>query len=309
MLPWCVTAVLVLIVAPLSWFLRADPSSFLWILMWTMATPAILSIFVGYGLSKGNFWGPDMQIPSFITTRPLTNEDLVAVKMKVAAASAALAWLLITGFLALWFSCWANLDALSMLRVGYWMAYGHTQAPQCLIAMLLLVAGAFLTWRFLVNPLWIGLSGSQARVIASGAVYILLIALGLAALAAAINRDAEVRAWIHWDPNRLLSILEWLAAVLLIAKAWAATVWWRSISLRRARAYALFWLCSASILIVLAILLWARGALVLALMAFCGFLPLDPVRLRNLLILGALLLIPLARPALAPGVLAKNRHR
>ena len=50
----------------------------------------------------------------------------------------------------------------------------------------------------------------------------------------------------------------------------------------------------------LALLIWADGLLGVSLMALLDIPPLDPLRLRNLLLLLALLAIPFARIGLAP---------
>ena len=95
-----------------------------------------------------------------IGVRPLATNELVAIKLKVAARSAAIAWLIVLVFLALWLPLWANLDGLAMIRVGFWMAYGHSVHPQYAIAALIVLGGMLLTWKFLVGGLWIGLSGT-----------------------------------------------------------------------------------------------------------------------------------------------------
>ena len=59
---------------------------------------------------------------------------------------------------------------------------------------------------------------------------------------------------------------------------------------------------------VLALLLWAGGTLSLALMDILGLPPLDVDRLRALLLLITLLVLPFARLGLAPSSLAGNRH-
>jgi hypothetical protein len=128
------------------------------------------------------------------------------------------------------------------------------------------------------------------------------------ALVIAVNNDVAFRAWLRRDPNRLLSWFEWAAALVLAAKFWLAAFAWRNISRQRVRQYLLAWCGGVLCLLALGWILWADGMLTMALMAVVDFLPLDPIRLRNLLVLVALLVIPLARLGLAPASLAKNRH-
>src|SRR6185436_1576660 len=121
LLPSCIGALLVLIIGPLSWLLRNDAGSAVWILAWTLAMPMILALPLGKGFSKADFWSKDLSLPAFVAVRPLATGELVVTKMKVAALSAGISWLLVLVFLSLWLPLWANLAPLMMVRVGFWM--------------------------------------------------------------------------------------------------------------------------------------------------------------------------------------------
>ena len=308
LLPFCIATLLLLCVLPLSWYFRNDSNGTLWILGWTLAAPLILGAPVGKGFSKLDIWSRGLSLPAMIAVRPLATNALVAIKLKVAARSAAIAWLIVLVFLALWLPLWANLDGLALIRVGFWMAYGHAVHPQYAIAALILIGGILLTWKFLVDGLWIGLSGNLKLFIASAAIYCVVPLLAMLGLAQVLNHKAAVRAWIREDPNQLLALIEWIAALGVIAKFWISARAWRGFEPRRVWQYVLFWCAGAVSLVALALLLWADGLLNLSLMALLGFPPLDPLRLRNLMLLLALLAIPFARIGLAPASLAKNRH-
>ena len=101
--------------------------------------------------------------------------------------------------------------------------------------------------------------------------------------------------------RRKPSTFAWIAALAVITKFWVAAFSWRNIAPQRIRQYLVIWLGSTLCLIALAMLVWA-GYL-------RYFLPSDIYRLRSLLILVALLVIPFARVGLAPSALARNRHR
>ena len=299
LLPLCIGAMLILLIGPLSWIMRKDSDSTLWILGWTLALPVILAAPVGKGFSKPDFWSSDLLLPPFQAVRPLATGELVVIKMKVAALSAAISWLLVLTFLSVWLPLWADLAPLSMIRIGFWMIYDHSVHPQYLIAALAIISGMFLTWKSLVGGLWIGLSGNRKLFIASAAVYCLVALMGIISLVMLFEQK-EFRAWIRDDPNRLLSYLEWVAAFGVIVKFWLAAFSWRRISSQRVRKYLLVWLGSTLCLVALAALLWAGARL---------YLPLvDADRLKSLLILIALLAIPFARLGLAPSSLARNRH-
>ena len=47
---------------------------------------------VGMAFCKPAFWSEDLDVPAFVAVRPLSSAELVAIKVKVAAVSAALSW-------------------------------------------------------------------------------------------------------------------------------------------------------------------------------------------------------------------------
>jgi hypothetical protein len=308
-LPLSVGALLLLVIGPISWHMRDDSGTACWILMWTLAMPVILALPIGKGFSAPDAWSKNMAMPPFVAIRPFASGEIVMAKLKVAALSAVTSWLLVVAFLSAWLPFWAKLDQLAMVRVAFWMAYGHSMTAQYFIGALSLITGIFVTWKFLVGGLWVGLSGSRKWFVASAAAYALALLLAMIANVILLHHVEEVRSWVRDDPNRLLSWCVWLAAACVIAKFWLAAFSWRNIRRDRVQKYLLAWFCGTICLIALALLLWAGGLLVMALMEFFDFLPLDPLRLRGLLILVALLVIPFARIGLAPASLAKNRHR
>ena len=308
LLPACLGALLVLFIGPLSWCFRADAEVSLWILAWTLAAPLILALPLGKQFSKPDFWSKDLSVPAFVAIRPLASGEMVVCKLKVAALSSILSWLLVLAFLSLWLPGWANLDSLGMIRVGFWMAYGHSVYPQYAMAALSIVAGAFFTWKFLVGGLWIGLSGRWNWFMGSAAAYCLVFLMALITVSILIHHDAAVRRWVREDPDRLLGGIEWIAAAAVVAKTWMAARFWRGVSPTRVCKYLLSWLAGTLCLLTLAVLLWADGLFDLLLIGVPDFLPLDAIRLRNLMILLVLLAIPFARLGLAPASLARNRH-
>jgi len=309
LLPSCVGALLLLVIGPLSWFLRDDSGSATWILAWTLVMPIILAFPLGKGFSKADFWANDLTLPTSVSIRPLANGEIIVIKMKVAALSAAISWLLVLTFLALWLPLWADLAPLMMPRIGIWMTYGHSMWAEYAISALFIMAAALVTWTLLIGGLWVGLSGNRKLFFGTAAVYCFVPLAAFIVLTILLNHDQAVRAWATEDPDRVLSIFEWIATLAVIAKFWLAAFSWRSIGKPRVRAYLLLWTSATLLLAVLAILIWAHGSLDLELMGLMDFLPLDVYRLRNLLILVTLLIIPFGRIGFAPSVLAKNRHR
>src|SRR5262249_39819331 len=141
------------------------------VLVLALATPVAFAWPIGKGFSKPDFWSQDLSFSTFIAVRPITSTDLVLIKMKVAAVSAVLSWLLILVFLSVWLPLWGNLEWLGRAGLLIQGTYGSSLLPPFAIALLLLVAGVVLTWRFLVSGLWLGLSGNKKVFVASTLPY------------------------------------------------------------------------------------------------------------------------------------------
>ena len=308
LLPGTVAAILLLVVGPLSWHLRDEAAIVLWILPQTLAMPVVLAAAMSKGFSKPDFWSAHLALPSFVATRPMATGELVVAKLKAAALSAAMTWALVFAFLCLWLNLWAKVDQLSMLRIGFWMVYGHSVYPQYAIAALILAACILLTWKFLVNGLCVGLSGNRKLFVGSAIAYCLVAIIGISAFAWLLNHDQQFMAWVRHDPNELLRVFEWVVVVAIIAKIWLAAFSWRRISWRRTWQYLMFWAGATLLLMTLAKLIGADGCLTLSLMSVLDFLPLDPYRLEYFLILVGLLTVPFARLGFAPSALSYNRH-
>jgi len=103
LLPMFIGGLLAFVIGPLSWYLRNEPGAALRILATTLAMPIILALPVGKAFSKPDLWSSDLSLPSFVAVRPLATSELVIVKMKVAALSAAISWLLVFAFLLIRF--------------------------------------------------------------------------------------------------------------------------------------------------------------------------------------------------------------
>jgi hypothetical protein len=84
------------------------------------------------------------------------------------------------------------------------------------------------------------------------------------------------------------------------AKFWIAAWSWRDAHRLHVQQYLALWLCGTAAWIAFGLLLWV---------GLLQIVPSDGHQLRSLVILCALLAIPFARLGLAPGSLARNRHR
>jgi hypothetical protein len=288
-LPAVVGGVMFLIIAPTSWLASSDARYTLWLLIGTLATPIVLALPVGVAFSKPVFWSEDMAMPAFVAVRPISSQDLVAIKVKVAWASAALSWVTVLVFLAMWLPGWANLDLVS--RLGARLFAGYSAGAMYSLAVLIPIGGAFLTWRSLVSHLWSGLSGMRPLFLAS--------VFSLVALVAGVPLDAgRLMVWLLRDPSRF-GMFVWVAIVAVIAKCALAAYVWRGGSLRYVRAYVPIWLAGTASVLTLGMVVWGLVRV---------YLPFAD-RLRVAIILLALLTVPIARVGLTPSLLARNRHR
>ena len=292
-LPALVGGVLAAVVAPFSWFSRGDANGSFQLLVGTLATPIMLAIPVGMAFARPMFWSEDLALPAFVAIRPLTDEQIVAIKMKVAAASVAISWLLTVCFVGLWLSLWANVDAVSQLAIQWWAFHEHSPLSVFGTVALILVAGVVLTWRFLVSRLWSGLSGSRPLFMASVMSAVLVVIAGM------VFPADRLPGWVLENPARMGGVV-WLMSIAVVAKCWLAAYSWRRVSARHLRQYALVWGAATTCLLTLTMLLW--GVLRI-------YVALDIYRFQGFMILVALLAVPLGRVGLAPSCLARNRHR
>jgi hypothetical protein len=286
-LPAVVSGVVLLIIAPTSWLASSDARYTLWLLIGTLATPIVLALPVGVAFSKPTFWSEDLTVPAFVAVRPLSSQDLVAIKVKVAAASAALSWVVVLVFLAVWLPLWANLDRVS--RLATQLVTDHSAGAVYGLAVLVPLGSMFLTWRSLVSHLWSGLSGRRPLFLAS--------AFSLVALATGIPLDAgRLIVGLLRDPSRY-GLFVWVAIVAVITKCALAAFVWRGVSRHYVRDYVLIWFAGTASSLALGMVVWGLVRV---------YLPFD---LRVAIILLALLTVPIARVGLTPSFLARNRHR
>jgi len=292
-LPVLVGGALVGVVAPLSWVSRGDASGSLQLLLGTLATPIVLAIPVGMAFARPTFWSEDLSLPAFVAIRPLTDEQIVAIKMKVAAASVAISWLLTICFVGLWLSLWGNVDSVSQLAIQWWAFHERSHVSVYGTVALILIAGVVLTWRFLVSRLWSGLSGSRLLFMASVMSAVLVVIAGM------VFPADRLPGWMLADPARMARVV-WLLSIAVVAKCGLAAYSWRRVSARHLRQYSLLWAAATTCVLALTMVLWGVVRIYVA---------LDIHRFQALMILVAVLAVPLARVGLAPSRLARNRHR
>ena len=292
LLPACTAFALILIFGPFSWVYRNDPRSTMDTLVRILAVPIVLAFATGKGFIKPEFWSTNLALPTFLATRPLSSGEVVISKMKVAALSVAITWVLVLSFIALWLPLWADTTQLKRLLIEFRMFYPHSWH---VITILFVIALVVLTWRCMVSGLWVGLSGSRLYYIGSLCLQVIVPALLLPAAGICSNIiDSEIREHTEGLNTIVFSAVGWILALAVMAKLWITVFSWSKITPRRTWQYLLIWTVATLGFVALGILSrpWA-----------------DMYRLERLYILGALLIFPFARLGLAPSSLAKNRHR
>jgi hypothetical protein len=258
------------------------------ILLGVLLTPPFIATFAAAAVSKSIPNASDSYgVTPFIATRPLTNAELVAAKLKMAIRSTIAAWLLVLIAIPLALELSGTsavaLDRLHRLSQIVGM-------PRAVVVLLLLLSGCIAsTWKHLVQSLYIGLTGRASLI--KGSV---LLVLGFFFL---FGPFAE---WII-DSHRLgelWSALPLIFAILVGLKMIAAT--WIVVHLYHSRLL-------TDRTLVTGAACWSVA--VLALYGVLVWLLDTPHIPHYLLLLLAILAIPLARLSAAPLALASNRHR
>jgi hypothetical protein len=242
--------------------------------------PLLDAFLMGYGPGRVSPWYPHQAgVSSFIAARPLRSTTIIAAKFKVALLRTLAAWgmtLVLLLAMLVYFGQYKG-----MLNWGD-LVLGRLSPLEGVVVLVLLIA---LTWLFLIQNLYVALSGRKWIGYLSGGVgFLLLMAV----------------AFFFGDPERFnpRASLPWVAGGLIVLKLFLAGWFFRILQRRRlvsATALALgagLWL--GTVLLVFGLLVYLRPD---------ERLPL------HWLALGAVLLLPLARPAAAPLALEWNRHR
>jgi hypothetical protein len=251
--------------------------------------PLILAPFFGCFLGRtGTSAGNPYQLSSFTATRPLDGTALVAAKLKAAGLTTLTAWAIVLLAAAVWFAYSGSHEQLSQAWNQLRQAYPSGRVAA--IALLGFCGPILVTWRLLVNNLWVGLTGRawivRGSMLACG---VALPAVCMAWAGVTENPDLGHRFWLD---------LPWYAAVAALVKLLAAACVGHTL-LRRGligpRAL-------TRVLVVWLLAVASQFGLL------CTAVSLDDVP-ALLLASGAVLSVPLARLLAAPLALAWNRHR
>lgn len=291
LMPLAVAAVLALIVTPTLFQEGLGIEATMLVLGWLLVTPLLLALAIGMGFGKPDLWTRDTSLPPFLALRPLRCGDWVMLKLKVAALSALLAWLLVLVVTPLWLAHRGDVRPL----VAWWetrvLIEGGARAWGS--AVLVIPCVVVLTWQLLVAGIFTGLSGRPALVTASVAGMMACSFGGLMTWLWFINHPAQHSRLTDWLPG-----LVWVLGIWVVLKLWLGAWGWhralqRDLVTRRNAAVCLgCWLAGVC---ALAAPLWAMRSIALW--------------IECLWLLAAMALMPLARIPFAALALAENRHR
>jgi hypothetical protein len=291
-LPFGVLLTLVLIVGPAARLSGRGPEATARTAVWMAILPIVLAIPVGKGIAKPAFWSVELGLPAFLSTRPVTNGQIVAAKMRAAAFSTLLAWALLLVAAPIWL--WLAGD-LNDLR-SFWGTFCaiYSSPARWAIPILALFAAVVLTWNFMIGSIWCGMSGRP--LLYSGAVVLSAVCFVCMLILLTWFMDSPGRhREVFWA---MLPWLPWTLAAFFILKAWlAAGAFWRArqcgiVTFGTAGRYLCAWIVGTCCLVVLGWLMSPRVEW-----------------FRDLLCLAALLACPIARVGAAPLAVARNRHR
>jgi hypothetical protein len=256
-----------------------------WRLLCILLVAPVLVGMLGGG-ALGNLVDPLSRSESraFVLTRPISTLSIVRSKLVAAAIMTAAIWILFLGYVSLLLLRPGFIQSIqaAATSAGTWKAVGYA-----LIGLSLLV---LLTWKSMVESLWICLTGRKwvETAVTFGTVGFFFVSVGLG-------------LWIGFHPQwhaAALAAVPWLMGFLLALKLVAAVF----------VVYGLLQQCASSAAgVALMAALWlavvfSLSALALALLP-PEFAPATKV------IPGVALLIPFARLAGAPLALCWNRHR
>jgi hypothetical protein len=301
LLPASVGVVLLLIVLPatLVRYLAGEPLSanlILWILFWIFVLPFALAFILGQGFGKTNFWGKELGLTLFHAVRPMTGEVWCAVKLKTAAWSALVTWLLVFVMAALWLAAcvdWSRLPVNSFFVL-------QTFQPDLLTGVVVLSAGVvlfvfatliLLTWRLLAANIYLGvLDNKYLFNLSVCIVFITLFSapgLGMWCLQHPVEFERLLLepAWLPWT----LAVC-CLLKLGLAARLCSVAMQRGMVSARTALKYFTVWLFGTEALLLLVLIAPVSGAM------------------SHLLALVAVLALPLVRVSLAPFAFARSRH-
>lgn len=260
------------------------------------------AVLAGYLTGKAGAWGGDLVLTSFLATRPLSSSALASAKIRTAAWSAALAWILFALLAPLWLKCLDTADEVANMLRPHFVEFTRYQVVG-VVALVLMGLWA-LTWGQAAAVLTLTITG-RGWVVNLGVMFYLL----MASLLIVIGRSAYLDGSAEFE--RLLRTATWCAGVLLALKLVASI--WALVDGRRSGLLTTtdlavpvgMWILGTSSLVALVVWLVPTEGLPVGAVAGGVANRLSAERLALVCVLA----MPLARLIAAPRALSLNRIR
>ncbi|HJT15790.1 MAG TPA: hypothetical protein VJ853_00305 [Thermoanaerobaculia bacterium] len=233
-----------------------------------LCTPPFMAMFVAASVSSG--------LTTFTTTRPLTDGGLIAAKLKATIASTLVTWWIVLAALAL-----TSRAALTDLAHQLAAIVGVPRAIA--VGVVLIAMPMLVTWKQLVQSLFIGMSGRTWLPKASVFAALAFLAIAVPLAHWAITTDAALRF--------LWNALPWIIAALVIVKTAAAM--WIGTRLPARQLVATAIVYNVAVFTLYALLVWIFPELIVR---------------HYLLAFLAIVAVPLVRVSAAPLALSRSRH-
>jgi hypothetical protein len=247
--------------------------------------PAAAGFFVGFGMGKSSFWARDLQLGSLTALRPMSCAELARAKLRAAAISTGLTWVVVLVLAPAWVLLSGQTTVVRTLLAEWFGGLSGWEIAILIPTALVGVVG--FTWLQIVGGMCLSLTGRAAVVNGAALLYGALAALFVG-----------LGVWLDFDPaaQRAVQVILGLVGFPIVLLKLAGLIWTRKWSEAHPD-QVLFRL--APIWLVVA------GCLVVALEIG---LPEGPVP-AHLVALYGVLLLPFSRLRVVPAAVAWNRHR
>jgi hypothetical protein len=260
-------------------------------LCWIVVTPLLIAFVLGKGLGKSDLWSGDSGTSPFLSTRPLSNTQWIGTKMKMGAAAAMAAWALLIVMTSGWLWLWCDREQLA--RGWAMLEQSCTPIRLYSASTIILLTLVFLTFRFLVGSLYVGLSGKRWLMNLAACGVFSAIFGGIFGALALSQHPLDFR-WIKDNPGAFAVGL-WIVFAVKVGAA-LSLAWYgcrkQWVTAFAAGRYAAFWTIATGVLV-----------------AGAWILPLIDESWKWVLTALALFIVPMLRVSFAPIALASGfRH-
>ena len=292
LLPYAVTSFYAMLLLVIPLLTKMDASTTLRVFIAAIALPVLLSAVVGVGFGKLDFWSKEFALSPFLSNWPIREGEIIAAKLKVAAAAVVISWTVGALSICLWLFFWCDASQITYEWQNFLkeMPTGSSQITVILGAAAALV----ISWRFLIANLHWGIWGRPKYFLAgaAGASLVGLAVIVLGVLFFTSNNGGAYRRLVYFP------LLPWLIAFAVTTKfTVAACAFGNSlrrglVSLRFVVGYVFFWLLATATLL---------AGVVMA-------VPYEGWK-QHLFMFALVLAVPLARIGVSPILLSWNRHQ